>query len=145
MYTAHPGETGEQDTRNMGTGTTKTGSRLDPSCQVQLSQVSTHTLGTSTHLGLSQASTRTLGGSSASTQQSSPLQPNSSPSPQSAIHAGPSENMYLKHESNHAGNLLGQDKPVIQRENLQVLLTLGKYIQNFSLHHIFTMYEIRKF
>ncbi|XP_071514252.1 LOW QUALITY PROTEIN: inactive tyrosine-protein kinase 7-like [Panulirus ornatus] len=126
MYTAHPGGTGDLDPRDMGTGTTKTGGRLDPSCQVQLSQVSTHTLGTSTHLGLSQASTRTLGGSSASTQQSSPLQPNSSPSPQSAIHTGPSENMHLKHESNHAGNTLGQDKPVIQRENLQVLLTLGR-------------------
>ncbi|XP_042228420.1 inactive tyrosine-protein kinase 7-like isoform X2 [Homarus americanus] len=126
VYSAPPGGSGDQDTRDVGTGTTITGSRMDTSCQVQLSQVSTHTLGTSTHLGLSQASTRTLGGSSISTQHSSPLQPNSSPSAQSAIHAGPSENMYVKPESNHAGNPLSHDNSIIQRENLQVLLTLGR-------------------
>ncbi|KAK8401828.1 hypothetical protein O3P69_001139 [Scylla paramamosain] len=89
--------------------------RLDPPCHVQLSQVSTHTLATSTHLGLSQASTKTLGGSSASTRHSSPLQPNSSPSPQSGLPTGLSE--HLSHPT--------QDKPTIQRENLQILLTLG--------------------
>nr|XP_053642383.1 inactive tyrosine-protein kinase 7-like isoform X2 [Cherax quadricarinatus]XP_053642384.1 inactive tyrosine-protein kinase 7-like isoform X3 [Cherax quadricarinatus] len=125
VYSTIPG-LGEPETRDMGTGTTMAGNKLDNSCQVQLSQVSTHTLGTSTHLGLSQASTRTLGGSSVSTQHSSPLQPNSSPSTQSAAHAGPSENLYTKQDSNHTVNQLGQETPTIQRENLQVLLTLGR-------------------
>ncbi|XP_069168618.1 inactive tyrosine-protein kinase 7 isoform X1 [Procambarus clarkii] len=125
VYSTIPGA-GDQDARDAGRGTTITGNKLDPSCQVQLSQVSTHTLGTSTHLGLSQASTRTLGGSSVSTQHSSPLQPYSSPSAQSAVHAGQSENLYVREETNHTGSLQGQDRAVIQRENLQVLLTLGR-------------------
>lgn len=124
MYTARHSGTIDGDIREFGTATSKAGTQLDPTCQVQLSQVSTHTLGASTHLGLSQASTKTIGGSSVSTQHSSPLQPNSSPSAQSTAQPGPSDSMYPKHESSNS--YAGQDKSKIQRENIQVLLTLGK-------------------
>ncbi|XP_042873905.1 inactive tyrosine-protein kinase 7-like [Penaeus japonicus] len=124
MYTARHSGTIDGDIREFGTATSKAGAQLDPTCQVQLSQVSTHTLGASTHLGLSQASTKTIGGSSVSTQHSSPLQPNSSPSAQSTAQPGPSDSMYPKHESSNS--YAGQDKSKIQRENIQVLLTLGR-------------------
>lgn len=137
MYTARQSGVLDGDIREFGAATSKAGAQLDPACQVQLSQVSTHTLGTSTHLGLSQASTKTIGGSSVSTQHSSPQQPNSSPSAQSTAQAGPSDAMYPRHEaSNHAS---GQDKGKIQRENIQVLLTLGEDVVRdiTALSHFF--------
>ncbi|MPC34743.1 Tyrosine-protein kinase transmembrane receptor Ror [Portunus trituberculatus] len=112
MYAAPPGGVvGAQAATRVG--------RLDPPCHVQLSQVSTHTLATSTHLGLSQASTKTLGGSSASTRHSSPLQPNSSPSPQSGLPTGLSDHLYMRPDAAPSGHTPTQDKPTIQRENLQ--------------------------
>lgn len=128
MYTAPPGGVvGGQTMARVG--------RMDPPCHVQLSQVSTHTLATSTHLGLSQASTKTLGGSSASTRHSSPLQPNSSPSPQSGLPTGLSDHLYMRPDAVPAGHAPGQDKPTIQRENLQVLLTLGT-VSLYTLVHL---------
>ncbi|XP_050699477.1 inactive tyrosine-protein kinase 7-like isoform X2 [Eriocheir sinensis] len=114
---ARGGATGGQAAPRVG--------RIDPPCHVQLSQVSTHTLATSTHLGLSQASTKTLGGSSASTRHSSPLQPNSSPSPQSVLPSALSDHFYVRPDAPTPAHAPGQDKQTIQRENLQVLLTLG--------------------
>lgn len=140
MYTARQSGVLDGDIREFGAATSKAGAQLDPACQVQLSQVSTHTLGTSTHLGLSQASTKTIGGSSVSTQHSSPQQPNSSPSAQSTAQAGPSDAMYPRHEaSNHAS---GQDKGKIQRENIQVLLTLGEDVVRdvTALSHFFFLF-----
>ncbi|KAK7081861.1 Inactive tyrosine-protein kinase 7 [Halocaridina rubra] len=128
MQNGHPGSnSGTGDNREEGTPATNTKLSIhtDPHCHLQLSQVSPHTLGTSTHMGLSQASTKTIGGSSISTQQSSPLQHNSSPSAQSIIHAGPSDYYNTRQESTFMG-LHHDDKATLQRENIHVLLTLGR-------------------
>ncbi|XP_068247783.1 inactive tyrosine-protein kinase 7-like [Palaemon carinicauda] len=127
MHNGHPGgsSTAVDVREGAAHGNVKPTVPVDHLCQLQLSQVSPHTLGTSTQLGHSQASTRTLGGSSISTQQSSPLQHNSSPSAQSIVQAGPSEYYNTRQESTFMG-LHQDEKNGLQRENIQVLLTLGR-------------------
>ncbi|XP_066965958.1 inactive tyrosine-protein kinase 7-like [Macrobrachium rosenbergii] len=127
MHNGHPGGSGTavEVREAVAHGSVKPVVQADHLCQLQLSQVSPHTLGTSTQLGHSQASTRTIGGSSISTQQSSPLQHNSSPSAQSIVQAGPSEYYNTRQESTFMG-LHQDDKSGLQRENIQVLLTLGR-------------------
>ncbi|KAK3852725.1 hypothetical protein Pcinc_040701, partial [Petrolisthes cinctipes] len=136
MYTTQAGVCGQQRLSLGEANTTADITKMVPKPDVppsrphlqQLSQTSTHTLATSTHLGLSQASTRTLGGSSASTQRcSSPLHPTSSPpSPQSAVAPCLGKGgLNVRPTEYTLPGAHPQDKPNIQRDDIQVLLTLG--------------------